>query len=121
MERTYPNQFSRIGVSDAEARERAERCFDTLFFDPGEKIYQDVDADSGCMVDTGNIDARTEGMSYGMMMCVQMKRLLHKVLAQLMRVGALLSVSAGPRCSVSCRDFKGGIVRDRYRKAILHR
>ena len=30
MERTYPNQFSRIGVSDAEVRERVERCFDTL-------------------------------------------------------------------------------------------
>ena len=26
------------------------------------------------MVDTGNNDARTEGMSYGMMMCVQMNR-----------------------------------------------
>lgn len=26
----------------------------------------------GYLVDTGNIDARTEGMSYGMMMCVQM-------------------------------------------------
>ncbi len=28
MERTYPNHFSRIGVSDEEARERVERCFD---------------------------------------------------------------------------------------------
>ena len=74
MERTYFNHFSRIGVSDAEAQERVKRCFDTLFFDPEERIYQDVDADSGCMVDTGNIDARTEGMSYGMMMCVQMDR-----------------------------------------------
>jgi len=26
----------------------------------------------GYMEDTGNNDARTEGMSYGMMMCVQM-------------------------------------------------
>ena len=74
MERTFPNQFSRIGVSDAEVRERVQRCFDTLFFDPEERIYQEVDDDSGCMVDTGNIDARTEGMSYGMMMCVQMDR-----------------------------------------------
>ena len=74
MERTFPNQFSRIGVSDAEVQERVQRCFDTLFFDPEERIYQEVDDDSGCMVDTGNIDARTEGMSYGMMMCVQMDR-----------------------------------------------
>ena len=70
----YPNAFRRIGVEDAAVRERAEACFETLFFDPEEKIYTDVDADSGCMIDTGNIDARTEGMSYGMMMCVQMDR-----------------------------------------------
>ena len=28
----------------------------------------------GYMLDTGNLDARTEGMSYGMMMAVQMDR-----------------------------------------------
>ena len=38
MERSFPNQFSRIGVSDAEVRERVQRCFDTLFFDPEERI-----------------------------------------------------------------------------------
>ena len=74
MERKYPNQFARIGVSDAEAQKKLAACFQTIFFDPGEKLYQDVDRDSGCMVDTGNADARTEGMSYGMMMCVQMDR-----------------------------------------------
>ena len=74
MERKYPNQFFQIGVGEDEVLSRINACFDTIFFDPGEKFYQDVDADSGCMVDTGNIDARTEGMSYGMMMCVQMDR-----------------------------------------------
>ena len=68
----YPNFFARIGISDAEARARVEACFNTIFFDPEEKFYHDVDQDSGCMEDTGNIDARTEGMSYGMMMAVQM-------------------------------------------------
>ncbi len=70
----YPNLFSRIGVDSRDVREKAEACFETLFFDPEEKIYADVDPDSGCIIDTGNIDARTEGMSYGMMMCVQMDR-----------------------------------------------
>ena len=70
----YPNTFARIGLGEPAVRERAENCFQTLFFDPEEKIYADVDADSGCMIDTGNVDARTEGMSYGMMMCVQMDR-----------------------------------------------
>jgi hypothetical protein len=33
MERTYPNYFSRIGVSDAEARERVEHCFDNFNYE----------------------------------------------------------------------------------------
>ncbi len=70
----YPNAFARIGVDREAVQKKAEACFETLFFDPEEKIYTDVDEDSGCMIDTGNIDARTEGMSYGMMMSVQMDR-----------------------------------------------
>ena len=62
----YPNVFSRIGVDDETAKKRVEECFQTIFFDPENGFYHDVDADSGCMEDTGNIDARTEGMSYGM-------------------------------------------------------
>ena len=80
MTRTYPNVFARIGVSDEEARARVEAAFETLFFDPVEGVYREVDAAapgfpaSACMEDTGNHDARTEGMSYGMMMAVQMDR-----------------------------------------------
>ena len=74
MERIYSNQFARIGVSDAEVLAKVEDAFHTIFFDPTEKFYHDVDSDSGCMEDTGNHDARTEGMSYGMMMAVQMDR-----------------------------------------------
>ena len=70
----YPNVFSRIGIDDESAKKRVEECFNTIFFDPENGFYHDVDADSGCMEDTGNIDARTEGMSYGMMMTVQMNR-----------------------------------------------
>ncbi len=74
MERVYPNRFARIGVSDADVSARVEECFNTIFFDPEESFFHEVDPDSACMVDTGNVDARTEGMSYGMMMCVQMDR-----------------------------------------------
>ena len=70
----YPNQFARIGVTDAEVRAKVESAFHTIFFDPEEKFYHEVDSDSACMEDTGNHDARTEGMSYGMMMAVQMDR-----------------------------------------------
>ena len=68
------NCFSRIGISPEEVTQRIQSCFQTIFFDPEEKFFHEVDEDSACMVDTGNIDARTEGMSYGMMMCVQMDR-----------------------------------------------
>jgi len=70
----YPNYFELIGVSSAEAERRVTEAFNTMFFDDEEKIWHDTDPDSGCLVDTGNIDARTEGMSYGMMMCVQLDR-----------------------------------------------
>ena len=68
------NQFSRLGIGLEEVRARVEECFRTIFEDPEERFFHEVDADSACMVDTGNVDARTEGMSYGMMMCVQMDR-----------------------------------------------
>lgn len=39
-----------------------------------ERIYHPVGDDMGYLEDTGNHDARTEGMSYGMMICVQMDK-----------------------------------------------
>ena len=36
-----------------------------------DRIYNEVGDDMAYFEDTGNFDARTEGMSYGMMMCVQ--------------------------------------------------
>ena len=74
MERFYPNQFARIGISDEEVLAKVDAAFHTIFFDPEECFYREVDSDSACMEDTGNHDARTEGMSYGMMMAVQMNR-----------------------------------------------
>ena len=71
---TYPNYLSEIGISDTEAEQLVSRAFDTIFFNPEENFCHHTDEDAWCMVDTGNTDARTEGMSYGMMMCVQMDR-----------------------------------------------
>ncbi len=70
----YPNYLAEIGISEEEARKRVEQAFETIFFDPEENFCHRTEEDAWCMVDTGNIDARTEGMSYGMMMCVQMDR-----------------------------------------------
>ena len=74
MEQIYPNHFAKIGISDEAVSERIDSCFQTIFFDPAENFFHETDPDSACMVDTGNTDARKEGMSYGMMMCVQMDR-----------------------------------------------
>ncbi len=70
----YPNYLAEVGITDAEAADLVRKAFDTIFFDPEENFCHHTDEDAWCMVDTGNIDARTEGMSYGMMMCVQMDR-----------------------------------------------
>jgi len=70
----YPNFLAEAGLTEAEAREKVNRAFETIFFDPVEGFCHRTEEDAWCMVDTGNIDARTEGMSYGMMMCVQMDR-----------------------------------------------
>ncbi len=68
------NAFAHLGISDEQVHARIQEAFHTIFFDPEESFYSPTDEDSGCMVDTGNLDARTEGMSYGMMMAVQMNR-----------------------------------------------
>jgi oligosaccharide reducing-end xylanase len=71
----YRNYLEYFGVNKEEADRRCEEIFETLFYgSEDERIYHPADPDMGYMVDTGNIDARTEGMSYGMMMCLQMNR-----------------------------------------------
>lgn len=72
--RRYPNYLAEIGIGDEQARAMVEQAFHTIFFDVDENFCYRTEDDAWCMVDTGNIDARTEGMSYGMMMCVQMDR-----------------------------------------------
>ncbi len=70
----YPNFLFRAGLKDEDTARRITEAFETIFFDPEEGFYHEKDPDSGYLEDTGNLDARTEGMSYGMMMCVQMDR-----------------------------------------------
>lgn len=68
----YTNYFEKAGYPADEIERRLLCIFDTLFYgSEDEKIYHET-GDMGYIVDTGNIDARTEGMSYGMMMCVQL-------------------------------------------------
>ena len=70
----YPNYLTETGIDEKESQALVQKAFETIFFDPEENFCHRTDDDAWCMVDTGNNDARTEGMSYGMMMCVQMDR-----------------------------------------------
>ena len=74
MEKEYRNYFAELGISEEDIRQRVSDTFNGLFFDPELKIYHEVGEDMGYVTDTGNHDVRTEGMSYAMMMAVQMDR-----------------------------------------------
>lgn len=73
----YPNLFkSYLGKSDAEIEAKLEGAFQQLFYgDPfTEKIYYTSADDMAYLADVGSRDVRSEGISYGMMVTVQMDR-----------------------------------------------
>lgn len=67
----YRNLFLEAGFSAEQIENKLNEVKEGFFFGP-DKVYFDAEPDMGYLVDTGNNDARTEGMSYGMMMCVQL-------------------------------------------------
>ena len=68
----YPNLFAEIGCTEEEIDEKLASFVQTIFHDPEERFCFDGPEGTAFMMDTGNHDARTEGMSYGMMMAVQL-------------------------------------------------
>ena len=70
----YRNVFLELGYSKEEIEQRVEDAFDQIFYDEEERFCFPVEPDMGYVVDTGNMDVRTEGMSYAMMMCVQLDK-----------------------------------------------
>lgn len=69
----YNNVFGEIGISAEETASRLEEIRKTFFYGaPEERIYFPTDDGMAYIEDTGNSDVRTEGMSYGMMLCVQL-------------------------------------------------
>jgi oligosaccharide reducing-end xylanase len=69
-----PNLLLSFGISQTEIDRRIEETFRLIFSDRRERFYFEADTDAGYMLDTGNFDARSEGMSYGMMMAALMNR-----------------------------------------------
>lgn len=71
----YRNLFLEAGHGESETEDKINAIFQTMFYGTEEeRIYHPAGSDMGYIEDTGNNDVRTEGMSYGMMMCVQLDR-----------------------------------------------
>lgn len=71
----FRNVFAELGYDEKEINEKLENMFQTMFYgEEGVRVYYPVGDDMGFMTDTGNNDVRTEGMSYGMMMCLQLNK-----------------------------------------------
>lgn len=67
------NTLLDYGYSEEEIENKVNDCFYNMF-ESMNRIYFEGIGNTGYLMDTGNCDARTEGMSYGMMMCVLMNR-----------------------------------------------
>ena len=71
----YRNLFKEyLGRSDAEIAAKIGAAWQQLFAgDPAtQRLYYPVPGDMAYIPDVGNRDVRTEGLSYGMMICVQL-------------------------------------------------
>ena len=72
----YRNMLKEAGYSDSQISQRLDYLWNRLFYGnpTTEAIYYPVGEDEAYILDTGNDDIRSEGMSYGMMLCVQMDK-----------------------------------------------
>jgi oligosaccharide reducing-end xylanase len=73
----YRNLFKEyLGKSDSEVQAKLDAAWNQLFYgnDESERVYYPVGEDMAYITDIGNGDVRTEGMSYGMMITVQLNK-----------------------------------------------
>jgi len=72
----YRNIFTEIGKDPAAVTNKLNSAFDQLFYGDNttERVYYPVGTDMAYILDYNNGDIRTEGQSYGMMICVQMDK-----------------------------------------------
>jgi oligosaccharide reducing-end xylanase len=73
----YPNLFATLlGKTEAEIEAKIAAAFQQLFYgrDDSERIYYPVEPDMAYILDVWHQDVRTEGMSYGMMVSVQLDK-----------------------------------------------
>ena len=72
---TYRNMFKEAGYSEAEITEKVNNAWQKLFYgSEDERIFYPVGDDMAYIYTADTDDVRSEGMSYGMMICVQMDK-----------------------------------------------
>ena len=75
--REYRNLFREyLGRSEEEIQAKLDAAWNQLFYgiDDFERVYYPVGEDMAYIMDIGNGDVRSEGMSYGMMIAVQLDK-----------------------------------------------
>ena len=108
----YRNVLKECGYDETAIGERLEQTFETIFYGTeAQRFYHEAGGDMAYLEDTGNHDVRTEGMSYGMMVCVQMdKKAEFDRLWKWVRT--YMYIPAGP-----CRNYFAWSCREFWRQA----
>lgn len=71
----YRNVFLECGYSREDIDAKLENAWETIFYGGDSyRIYYESGEDEAYILDVGHDDVRSEGMSYGMMICVQMDK-----------------------------------------------
>ncbi len=74
---TQTDMFQQLlGKSDAEVQAKVDAAWEHFFYgnDDSQRVYYPVGDDMAYLLDVGNQDVRSEGISYGMMIAVQMDK-----------------------------------------------
>jgi oligosaccharide reducing-end xylanase len=69
----YPNVFKQAGYSQSDIDKKAAKAYHDVFEGPN-KVYFEVGDSMAYVSDIKNHDARTEGLTYGMMVAVQLNK-----------------------------------------------
>lgn len=72
----YRNMLAEAGYTETQISQRLSLLWNRMFYGNAETeaVYYPVGTDEAYILDTGNNDIRSEGMSYGMMIAVQMDK-----------------------------------------------
>lgn len=72
----YRNLFAEAGKDESAIDAKLSAVFEQLFYgdNDAERVYYQIEEDLAYILDVNSGDIRSEGMSYGMMICVQMNK-----------------------------------------------